>query len=156
MSKPTALHKMLVFGVRFYVSLTDSQFTHEFQRIAGYIATVASSLFHWMMLTASSPHSLASCSFSGIYSRYWSRQIWPRRKSSTWDLAADYRIGFVCLECVRAVGCVEKAHCRSQSPAGRVRQYEAVTCFLYSMSPYLSCHLKSIKLFHVNMKIITY
>jgi len=57
----------------------------------------ASSLFHWMMLTAFSSHSVACCSFRSIYSCYWLRQLWLRRQSSTWDLAADYRIENVCL-----------------------------------------------------------
>lgn len=142
----------------FYVRPSDFQFilsARESQRIVGYIATVASSLFHWMMLTASSPHSVASCSFSGIYSCYWSRPIWLRRKSSTWDFVVDYRIDLECLSlCMCVVGYKEKhtvCHSHLQSEWGNceaIVRPSFVPCTVFSLTLLPS-------LLHVNLKIIT-
>lgn len=103
------------------------------------MATVASTLFLWMTLTASSPHSAASCSSSGIYSRYWSRKIWLKRKSSTWDLAADDRIGLVSLNVCVCV-CVVM-HAARLSHRGDHKATHCSLCAHYT----LYCHLHSIK-----------
>lgn len=91
-----------------------------------------------MMPTAPSPHSAASCSFNGIYSRYWSRQIWLRRKSSTWDLAADYRNGFMC-ECDWLC---ENANCMSQSSLVLTASLPRVISTPLKCSIWTSSHIK--------------
>lgn len=91
-----------------------------------------------MMPTAPSPHSAASCSFNGIYSRYWSRDLAEKEKQHL-RFSSRLQKRIYVSECDWLC---ENANCRSQSSLVLTASLPRVISTPLKCSIWTSSHIK--------------